>query len=177
MANAQRGKFSESQAEFFIEEVCDLGDHVYRFAYALTLDPADAIKMVEHSFEVASNNITQLMKLTPEAMRVYLLNECWRQHRPKPAQTQGKVSDLVSLIRMMEPNVRAAVAAVDICGCTVDEAKSFLKFDDQQMRSFLAAGRRLYAQNIDKASPPPEPEEDASNFKGWTEEDDDALQQ
>jgi len=134
-------RFAEDAEDFFVEQLCTRADHVYRLAFALTLNIDDARTCVEKAFAAvvndlgaaqrASNPLVPLAKACVEAFPTV-----------RGGGGKGGSSRLIALMKSMSADVRGAVVAVDGIGLSAREAAEVFAMPEKRLREALAEGRR-----------------------------------
>ncbi len=139
--------YNEEVNTFYIEDVCGEADGLFRFAYAVLLDQDAAFAAVRAAYRRALDQLTELSQKPIEDVRRFLIASVWqdvedKHFRPSSTPTSPLGQKLGKLGLMS----RAALFAIDICGCSVPEAQVALKRSEDELRKVLAEGRKFLVQ-------------------------------
>jgi len=138
------GHYNDDINSFYVEDVCGESDSAYRFAYASILDQQQAFDATKAAYSRAIDHLSELKGHSEEQIRLFLIRSIWQdiqdQHY-KPANSPS--SPLGQKLGKLPLLARAVLFAVDVCGCTTEEAKAAFNCDDEKLRSLLVESRKF----------------------------------
>ena len=121
-------RHDEESVNFYIEQFCSKADIVYRLAFALSLNLDSAREITEAVFRKLSEDIENLASTTTNPRNV-LLRACWGHFsKLKKSGPEGH-SAVISVMRALPIEARAAIVAVDYAGLPPDELEDVFGFD------------------------------------------------
>lgn len=134
-------RHDEESVNFYIEQFCSKADVVYRLAFALTLNLDAAHKITTQVFQKVSDGIAKLAADTTNP-RTVLLKACWETYRKAGTGGSAGQSALISALKGLSVDARAALVATDYAGVAADELADIFGWDQTRSRQLLAEGRR-----------------------------------
>jgi DNA-directed RNA polymerase specialized sigma24 family protein len=140
----QLGKqFDESLINYYEEQFCARADTLYRFAFALTLSLDGAKQLVDKTFQEVAANLEQIHGAGNPQTLTLLISACFQSFAA--LQSRGFKEGRSAVTQVLKPlsiEERAALAAVDVCGLAPADAARALKWQEAELRRFLARARR-----------------------------------
>lgn len=142
------GSFNDRQVNFFLEELYPHADSIYRFSFALTLNPEIAQKNLETTFKEAVDSIDTLMH-SPDVTRVRLLRTCWEICKGlNVSNIKTGQSPIAKALEGLSITDRAIVTLVDVIGLSSAEALGLLEMDEKTFRSHQSQARRQLLKHL-----------------------------
>lgn len=133
----------EALINYYDDEIVGHADTVYRFAFALTLSLDGALQLTKKTMQAAAAQLERLGRVEGTAAVAWLLAECWKtQADVKAAKAPEITAPVVSALKVMPLDQRAALIAVDVAGLGFTEAGRVFGCAEAEVRQKVAAARR-----------------------------------
>ncbi len=135
-------RYSEDLSQYYLNELVPLSDQVFRFAYALTLSTAGALKITEWAYIEATSDLDKIKKAGRPLLALF--HHCWErfaQLKSHPWQPdQNQISKFFSAV---PTKARAVFAAVDLFGTPLDQFKLEFAWDDSCIKDLAMARKSI----------------------------------
>ena len=143
MANAGvRETYDEKLASFYLERLCLEADHVFRFAFALTLSRAAAFECVKYAYRKATGLLVELAPLAGGLLRMKMLGYCLDGYRQLHTEYPVDDTGLVKVLTGMDEKARIVLMLVDAGMMTPAEVGDLLGENEIVIRKSLAQARK-----------------------------------
>ena len=143
MTNAGvRETYDEKLSSFYMERLCLEADHVFRFAFALTLSRTAAFECVKSAYKRATSHLVELAPLPSTDLRMKMLGYCLDGYRSLTTEYPVDGGGLTTILTGIDEKCRIALMLVDAGMMTPMEVGDLLGEDEISIRKALAQGRK-----------------------------------
>ena len=137
------------QVAFFVGNLCQEADLIYRFGYSLTLSEKGGARLVMESYQSILGQLDQLLHSSPAEVRMELVQAAWRVFQSWNKTFDHTPSACLKYLEEMSIERRIIITLIDALGFTVSEAAKILEFKELEVRRYLAdARKRLIHANV-----------------------------
>lgn len=141
-------QYDEQLVNLYEERYLPHVDHVYRFAFALTLSLETAYACVKATYQQAAVKLPSTKHLAETGILPLLVETCWKVYQDAGySQSSGGNSGLSSALKPLSISERASLAAVDVVGLSTADAAKALTWPEVDVRRNLAQARRTLIQD------------------------------
>lgn len=126
---------------FFIENLCQEADMVYRFGYALTLSTVGAAELVNETYARIVSDLPSLLDEDSLKLRLLLIRNAWDVHQSWSKEFRPTMTSIHDFLVGFSIEVRSVLILIDGIGLTPKEASQVLRMDEVEVRRNLAEGR------------------------------------
>ena len=142
MEAAQNLAKDPGQVAFFIGNLCQEADLIYRFAYALTLSEEAARKLVLESYQSMLGSVDRLLDSTSQQIKFELLKASWQVFQGWSQTYTPTNSDVLDLLNQFSLESRMILILVDALGVSPEETADLLELKEIEVRRYLADARK-----------------------------------
>lgn len=143
--SAPSSAVNESLAAFFVENLCQEADFVYRLCFALSLNPSMAKSCVQETYQKLLPMLNELVREDSTTIRTRLAKMTWNlcENRKGQETDQSPTGQFLKTLKLEE---RSALVLVDESGFSPVEAASIMGVDENKVRLSLAKARKALTQ-------------------------------
>lgn len=131
---------------FFVSDLCQEADLIYRFGYALTLSEVGAAKLVQETFSAILGRLSRYLEYSAQRIRLELLAVAWRVYQNWRESFKETDSAVLDFLYALKKEVRIILVMIDVLGLSEPEVQSVLGLKEIDVKRFLAEGRRQMLQ-------------------------------
>jgi len=126
---------------FFIENLCQEADLVYRFGYALTLSTVGAAELVNETYARIVDDLPSLIDEDSLKIRLFLVRNAWDVYQSWSKEFRPTLTPIHDFLVAISIEVRTVLILIDGIGLTPKEVSQVLRVDEAEVRRNLAEGR------------------------------------
>ncbi|MFW7380434.1 MAG: hypothetical protein ACOH5I_16600 [Oligoflexus sp.] len=142
MSSQAAQAYDEGAVAFFIENLCQEADLIYRFGYALTLSTVGAAELVNETYARIVSEIPSLMEEDSQKLRLFLIRNAWDVYQGWSKEFRPTLAPIHELLAEATIEVRSILILIDGIGLTPKEVAQVIRMDEVEVRCNLAEGRR-----------------------------------
>ena len=142
MSSQAAQAYDPGAVAFFVENLCQESDMVYRFGYALTLSTVGAAELVKETYARIVSEIPVLVDEDSLKLRLILVRNAWNVFQGWSKEFRPTVTPIHELLASLDTEVRTVLILIDGIGLTPKEVSQVVRMDEVEVRRNLAEGRR-----------------------------------
>lgn len=130
------------QVAFFVGNLCQEADLVYRFGYTLTLSEVAAQKLLLETYQSILGRLDKLLEGSSQEIRFELVKAAWSQFQGWSETYDETSAEVLKLFQGLPIEIRVVLVVVDALGFSPEETASLLDLKEIELRRYLAEGRK-----------------------------------
>ncbi|SME93887.1 Sigma-70, region 4 [Pseudobacteriovorax antillogorgiicola] len=130
------------QVAFFVGNLCQEADLIYRFGYALTLSEVGAAKLVMETYRSLIGQLDRLLASSSQDIRLELAKAAWHIFQSWNETFEETDSLVLDFLHSLTIDIRIVLTLVDALGFSPEETAQILELKDVELRRYLAEGRK-----------------------------------
>ena len=142
MQDDSAAAIDHGEIAFFIGNLCQEADLIYRFGYALTLSELGAERLLMETYRSVLGQLHRMLESDSHTIRMELMKAAWVAFSSWKDKFDTTDSLVLDLFQSLKPDVRVPFAVVDGLGFTPDEAGQILHLSEDRVRHSLLQGRK-----------------------------------
>lgn len=146
MSSQAAQAYDAGAVAFFVENLCQEADMVFRFGYALTLSSVGAAELVKETYARIVPELPNLLDEESLKLRLLLIRNAWDVYQGWSQEFRPTVTPIHGLLEKLSLEARSVLVLIDGIGLTPKEVGQVMRTDEQDVRINLAEGRRHLTQ-------------------------------
>lgn len=142
MSSQAAQAYDAGAVAFFVENLCQEADMVYRFGYALTLSTVGAAELVNETYARIVPDLPNLLDEDSLKIRLILVRHAWDIYQVWSKEFRPTVTPLHEFLAQLGTETRSVLILVDGIGLTPKETAQVMRIEEVEARRHLAEGRR-----------------------------------
>ena len=130
------------QIAFFVGNLCQEADLIYRFGYSLTLSEVGAERLLKETYRSLVGQLDRMLEYDSQEIRMDLMKSAWATFQSWKEKFESTDSLVLDFLQSLDSEVRGPLAVVDALGFTPEEAASIFELKEVEVRRYLSEGRK-----------------------------------
>ncbi len=131
-----------SAVAFFVSDLCQEADLIYRFGYTLTLSEVAAGRLVRETFRAILGQLSRFLEYSSQKIRLELMSVAWGIFQDWNESFKETDTPVLDFLYALKIEARIILVMVDILGLSEFEVQTILGLKEIELKRFLAEGRR-----------------------------------